>query len=80
MSINGKKYPDYYIREQWPVQMDDGTETMGMICLMKDIRNLQPGKEYYEGIADAYRSLGMEGKIRTALEPALERSRKRAGK
>lgn len=71
-------YPDYYIREEWPVTMDDGSETTGMIYLMNRIRQSPPHNSYYEGIADAYRSLGLEEQIGTVLEPALERSRARA--
>ncbi len=70
-------YPDYYGREEWPVYLDDGTETTGMIYLMKLIRKLPPRDDYYEGIADAYRSLRLEKQIGTVLEPALERSRAR---
>ena len=70
-------YPDYYVKEEWPVYLDDGTETVGMIYLMNRIRKMPPQDSYYEGIAGAYRSLGLEGQIRTALEPALERSRNR---
>ena len=70
-------YPDYYIKEEWPVYMDDGTETAGMIYLMNRIRKMPPRDAYYEGIAEAYRSLGLEEQIGTVLEPALERSKGR---
>ena len=70
-------YPDYYLKEEWPVYMDDGTETVGMIYLMNRIRKMPPRDAYYEGIAEAYRSLGLEEQIGTVLEPALERSRRR---
>ena len=70
-------YPDYYIREEWPVYLDDGSETTGMIYLMNRIRKMPPQDSYYEGIADAYRRLGLEGQIDTVLKPALERSRAR---
>ena len=70
-------YPSYYTKETWPVRMDDGTETEGMIYLMKLIRNLPPQPHYYEGIADAYRTLGLEKEIDTILKPALERSKAR---
>ena len=70
-------YPDYYLKEEWPVYMDDGTETVGMIYLMNRIRKMPPRDSYYEGIAGAYRSLGLEEQIGTVLEPALERSRRR---
>ena len=67
-------YPSYYTKETWPVRMDDGTETEGMIYLMKMIRKYPPANSYYEGIADAYRSLGLEDRIETILKPALERA------
>ncbi len=67
-------YPDYYVKEEWPVYMDDGTETTGMIYMMNRIRKMPPQDSYYEGIADAYRRLGLEEQIGTVLEPALERS------
>ena len=67
-------YPSYYTKETWPVRMDDGTETEGMIYLMQLIRNTPPRGSYYEGIANAYRSLGLEDRIENVLKPALERS------
>ena len=66
--------PSYYIKEEWPVHMDDGSEINGMIYLMKMIRKSPPHDQYYNGIADAYRKLGLNRQIRTVLEPALERS------
>lgn len=71
-------FPDYYIKEQWPVQMEDGSETDGMIYLMKRIRMIPPESRYYDGIANAYRRLGLEEQIDTVLKPALERSRARS--
>lgn len=70
-------YPDYYTRETWPVTLDDGTQTEGMIYLMKRIRNLPPQPQYYENIADAYRKLGLDDRIPEILRPALERSHAR---
>ena len=34
----------------------------------------QPQHSYYQGIADAYRALGLSRQVRTVLAPALERS------
>ena len=70
-------YPSYYTKETTTVHLADGTETEGMIYLMKLIRNLPPRASYYEGIADAYRTLGLEKEIDTILKPALERSKAR---
>ena len=67
-------YPVYYIKETWTVHMNDGSETEGMIYLMKLIRQSPPQNRYYEGLADAYRTLGLEDRISTVLKPALERS------
>ena len=67
-------WPTYYTKETWPVKMNDGTETEGMIYLMQLIRKNPPRYTYYEGIANAYRSLGLEDQIETVLKPARERS------
>ena len=53
-------YPSYYIKEEWPVHMNDGSEITGMIYLMNMIRKSPPHTQYYEGIADAYRKLGFK--------------------
>ena len=71
-------YPSYYTKETATVHLADGTETEGMIYLMKLIRNLPPQPHYYEGIENAYRTLGLEKEIETVLKPALERSTKRS--
>ena len=67
-------YPTYYTKETWPVKMNDGTETEGLIYLMQLIRKKPPRYFYYESIANAYRSLGLEEQIETVLKPARERS------
>ena len=67
-------YPSYYIKEEWPVHMNDGSEITGMIYLMNMVRNSPPVNSYYNGIAAAYRRLGLSSQIRTVLRPALERS------
>jgi len=70
-------FPNYYIKKRIPVRMNDGTEIKGMIYLMKFIRNEPPTAGYYNGIVDAYIKLGLGSKIKTVLEPALQRSMKR---
>ena len=70
-------FPAYYIKEEWPVHMSDGSDDSGMIYLMKQICHSPPADDYYDGIADAYRSLGFESLISTVLKPALERSLRR---
>ena len=67
-------YPSYYVKEEWPVHMEDGSEIRGMIYIMKLIRTAPPQRAYYQGIADAYRVLGLSRQVRTVLVPALERS------
>ncbi len=67
-------FPSYYIKETWPVHMSDGSKIDGMIYLMKMIRQSPPHEAYYNGIANAYRRLGLASQIRTVLKPALERS------
>ena len=56
------------------MHMNDGSEITGMIYLMNMIRKSPPHTQYYEGIADAYRKLGLGSQIKTVLKPALERS------
>ena len=70
-------YPSYFIKEEWPVHMSDGSEINGMIYLMNMIRQSPPHTQYYDGIANAYRRLGLSSQIRTVLKPALERSLQR---
>ena len=67
-------FPSYYIKERWTVHMSGGSEIDGMIYLMKMIRQSPPHEAYYNGIANAYRRLGLASQIRTVLKPALERS------
>ena len=67
-------YPSYYGKERWTVHMTDGSEIDGMIYLMKMIRKSPPHEQYYAGIANAYRKLGLGSQIKTVLKPALERS------
>ena len=59
------------------MRMSDGSEISGMIYLMKMIRQSPPHSQYYNGIADAYRKLGLRSQINTVLKPALERSLRR---
>ena len=70
-------YPSYYIKDTWTVHMNDSSEIEGMIYLMNMIRQSPPVRQYYEGIADAYRKLGLRSQIKTVLKPALERSLQR---
>ena len=70
-------YPTYYIKKRWWVHMTDGSMVEGMIYLMKLIRHSPPLEQYYEGIANAYRRLGLSSQIKTVLKPALERSLQR---
>ena len=67
-------FPSYYVKDRWWVHMNDGSEIKGMIYLMNTIRNSPPHNMYYEGIANAYRKLGLSSQIKTVLKPALERS------
>ena len=67
-------FPNYYTKEYWPVHMNDGSEIEGMIYIMKLIRHSPPHSNYYMGIEDAYRKLGLRSQISTILKPALKRS------
>ena len=67
-------FPSYYIKETWPVHMSDGSQIEGMVYIMNLIRQSPPTKHYYDGIRDAYQTLGLRSQIRTVLQPALKRS------
>ena len=67
-------FPHYYVKETWTVHMDDGSEIEGMIYIMNMIRQSPPMNSHYQGIAEAYRRLGLRSQIKTVLQPALERS------
>ena len=70
-------FPSYYLKETWPVHMSDGSEIEGMIYIMNMIRQSPPAHQYYDGIENAYRKLGLRSQINTVLKPALERSLQR---
>lgn len=74
-------FPNYYVKEEWPVTMADGSEIKGMIYLMKLIRTAPPTRDYLFGILIAYEELGFGSEINTVLTPAVTRSlqRKRHG-
>ena len=67
-------FPHYYRKETWPIVLADGSEIIGMIYTMRLIRKSPPVDAYYNGIANAYRRLGLGSQIRTILQPALKRS------
>ena len=67
-------YPHYYTKETWTVHLDSGSEIEGMVYIMNTIRQSPPMNSYYQGIAEAYRRLGLRSQIKTVLQPALERS------
>ena len=69
--------PFYYVKEHWPVHMDDGSEIDGMIYIMKAIRPSPPTEDYYAAIVRTYRALGLRSQIGTVLQPALVRSLRR---
>ena len=70
-------YPRYYIKRKWTVTMDDGSKLRGMIYLMNTLRMQPPTHDYYSCIFHAYNDLGLGSEIKTALEPALQRSLRR---
>jgi gamma-glutamylcyclotransferase (GGCT)/AIG2-like uncharacterized protein YtfP len=70
-------FPNYYIKEEWPVTLSDGSEIKGMIYLMKLMRKSPPTLDYYKGIQSAYKELGLGSEIKTVLQPALCRSIRR---
>ncbi|MEA4896877.1 MAG: gamma-glutamylcyclotransferase family protein [Christensenellaceae bacterium] len=73
-------FPNYYIKEEWPVTMADGSEIKGMIYLMNQLRISPPTRDYYQGILCAYQELGLGSEIKRVLLPALCRSLRRKGR
>ncbi len=71
-------YPTYYTKHRRKVEMDDGSQIEGMVYIMNMIRPQPPMKQYYNGIRDAYRKLGLSSEIKRVLEPALVRSLNRS--
>ena len=67
-------FPNYYTKQEVLVRMADGSKIKGMAYLMNLIRTAPPSAGYYEGIADAYKTLGFNSEITTVLEPAYRRS------
>ena len=67
-------FPRYYVKKEWKVKMNDGSEIKGMVYVMNLIRPQPPTIGYYNGIFDAYNKLGLGSEIETVLEPALQRS------
>ncbi len=67
-------FPNYYIKKQWIVHMEDGSEIQGMIYLMKTIYKQPPERAYYEGILNAYFDFGLHEQAQSILVPALQRS------
>ena len=67
-------FPRYYVKKEWTVKMNDGSEIKGMVYVMNLIRPQPPTVGYYNGIFDAYNKLGLGSEIETVLEPALQRS------
>ncbi len=72
-------FPNYYTKHRRTVVMDDGSKIEGMVYIMNIIRPQPPTAAYYNGIADAYRKLGLRSEIKRVLEPALERCFNRSG-
>lgn len=71
-------FPRYYGKSTETVYMDDGTKVRGMIYLMRLIRPQPPTVDYYTGIEESYKDLGLKAKIASHLRPALRRSIVRA--
>lgn len=67
----------YYKKEKANVILNDGCRVEGLIYLMENYRCFPVGESYYEGIAEAYRELGLSAEIDKVLKPAKVRSLKR---
>lgn len=66
-------FPSYYVKRMQKAYMEDGSQIMGMIYIMKLIRVSPPTQTYYDGIVNAYHCLGFSSQIEL-LKDALDRS------
>ena len=71
-------YPVYYRKISCTVDMGDGGHIQGTAYQMCNFVFNPPDKFYYEGIREAYESLGLHAEVKRALLPALMRSHRLA--
>ena len=71
-------YPVYYRKISCTVNMGDGGHIQGTAYQMCNFVFNPPDKFYYEGIREAYESLGLHAEVKRALLPALMRSHRLA--
>ena len=67
-------YPRYYRKISCTVDLTNGEHIQGMAYQMCEFVFSSPDKLYYEGIREAYTSLGLRSEIKRSLLPALMRS------
>jgi gamma-glutamylcyclotransferase (GGCT)/AIG2-like uncharacterized protein YtfP len=67
-------YPRYYRKIPCTVDMGTGEHIQGMAYQMCEFSFKPPDKYYFEGILEAYTSLGLRSQIKRSLLPALMRS------
>lgn len=67
-------YPRYYRKISCMVDLGAGECIQGMAYQMCNFAFNPPDRFYYDGICDAYKSLGLRSEIKRALLPALMRS------
>jgi len=67
-------YPRYYRKISCTVDLGAGECIQGMVYQMCNFAFNPPDRFYYDGICDAYKSLGLRSEIKRALLSALMRS------
>ena len=67
-------FPLYYRKRICQVNMLEGGPIEGMVYQMNRFEHNPPGEAYYQGIRDAYESLGFRSEVEQILQPALMRS------
>ena len=67
-------FPNYYTKEERPIQMIKGTRVKGIVYIMKLKRCGLPTGQYYHGILSAYHELGLHAEIEKVLNPSVRRA------
>lgn len=67
-------FPLYYCKLTCQVDMLESEPIEGMVYQMNRFEHNPPGETYYQGIRDAYESLGFRSEVEQILQPALMRS------
>lgn len=73
-------FPNYYTKEERPVQMDDGAVIKGMVYIMSLKRSGLLTGQYYHGIRSAYLELGLHAEVEKVLNSSVRRAIARKGR